>query len=149
MVGRSKNGFKKCQKICFSCSYAMPIYGFMKKFVTSTNTKCKVPLSGNFNCHTKNAIYLITCLKCHQQYVGQTGRIVKKRIAEHVSEIRTKRQKKVSQHFNQRGHELCDFSWTVLCAINAENGANSSEILKRIECKMMVVFDTFEPNGMN
>ena len=57
------------------------------------------------NCQTKNCIYMLTCLKDGQQYVGQTGRTVAKRFAEHRDSMhQVSTSKPVGQHFQEPGH---------------------------------------------
>ena len=62
--------------------------------ICSTNTNAKIKplnqdLTTNFaDCNSSNLIYLLRCNKCSLQYVGETGRKLKKRLAEHISAIR-------------------------------------------------------------
>ena len=42
------------------------------------------------NCESDNLIYLITCKRCHAQYVGETYRTLGKRMKEHLRSIRNK-----------------------------------------------------------
>ena len=40
-------------------------------------------LPKNISCELSNVIYLISCRKCHKQYVGETSRAFRKRMYEH------------------------------------------------------------------
>ena len=68
-------------------------------------------IKSHITCATTNAIYLITCLNCQQQYVGETGRSVRTRLKEHVASIRRKTNSPVALHFNSDSHDLSHFSF--------------------------------------
>ena len=51
------------------------------------------------DCNTENLIYSIQCLGCKSHYVGQTGDTLRTRFNNHKSEIRTKKDKPLSSHF--------------------------------------------------
>ena len=62
------------------------------------------------SCNTVNVIYVINCLKCNKQYVGETGRKLKDRLNNHRSDIRLKKQTAIAIHFNDILHsekDLC------------------------------------------
>ena len=65
------------------------------------------------NCRTSNVVYAVHCKKCkHIVYVGETETMLKDRIQNHLSDIRTckkKYDKPVSIHFNSKGHSIDDF----------------------------------------
>jgi hypothetical protein len=76
----------------------------------STNNNKEFPRCQELNCKTKSCIYLITCLKCQLQYVGETGRTLNERMIDHRSSIKCKRQTPVGVHFNEAGHQPSDMS---------------------------------------
>ena len=97
-------GTQKCKdEGCPMCPYVSKEKEF-KSYVTNKSYKS----TNSFTCHTSGAIYLITCLKCHKQYVGQSGRQVKTRCKEHVTYIRNNKEA-TGTHFNERGHTHWDF----------------------------------------
>jgi hypothetical protein len=53
------------------------------KEVNISSTKTTFTLQRSMTCQTSNCIYLLTCVKDDKQYVGETGRAVAKRFAEH------------------------------------------------------------------
>ncbi|OCT55194.1 hypothetical protein XELAEV_18003924mg [Xenopus laevis] len=63
----------------------------VSKKLKSTVTGKEFDIKGYINCNTTFVIYLITCLKCHKQYVGCTSRKLKVRAREHMSQIRNPR----------------------------------------------------------
>ena len=69
---------------------------------TTTNRSYKKYHMGN--CTTKNLVYMLTCVICNKQYVGQTKRQFKIRISEHLADIRHKRDTTVALHFNKELH---------------------------------------------
>jgi len=58
------------------------------------------------NCNSTNVRYLINCLKCKKQYVGETKRALKQRINNHRSDIKLNKNTAVSIHFNDISHNL-------------------------------------------
>ena len=60
----------KCSRVnCATC----PVFHPSKYFKSSlTNRKYQVVGNCNLSCSTSNLVYLITCSKCDNQYVGET-----------------------------------------------------------------------------
>jgi len=58
------------------------------------------------NCSSSNIIYLITCTKCHKQYVGETSRKLKDRLNDHKSHICAKKNTAIAVHFQTATHKL-------------------------------------------
>jgi len=71
---------------------------------SSTVTKKTYNITEPMNCNTTSVIYLITCLKCQIQYVGETKRKLKDRFNNHRSDIKLHKQTAVSIHFNNILH---------------------------------------------
>ena len=67
------------------------------------------------NCKTTNVVYGIKCQKCDKiVYIGETERTVAERIKEHLADVRHKREKAVSFHFNSADHEITDFNLVII-----------------------------------
>lgn len=66
----------------FSCNYCR--YVTTSDPITSTSTGKRWPLIGHNSCESFQVIYVITCPLCKSQYVGQTGRNIRRRISEHL-----------------------------------------------------------------
>jgi len=75
----------------------------------STHNKRTFKIRGSINCKTRNLVYLVTCRKCHQQYVGETSRSLADRINDHLSAIRLRKPTPTGLHFNTAGHGIRDF----------------------------------------
>ena len=114
------------------------------EFVCS-NTNETFSLNSDFDCTSENVIYLITCNKCHTQYVGQTHQKVSKRMNSHRFDIfhYPDNFTNVSMHFNENGHTPNDFSFAPIDKIEAE----WPRLLK--ETYWMHRLNTLHPNGMN
>ena len=86
------NGLRVADNGYIVTGYLFLIYpNALRRTITNTNQKIK-PINHdhqNFcDCNSSNLIYLLKCNKCSLQYVGQTGRKLKSRIAEHRNSIK-------------------------------------------------------------
>ena len=94
-------------------------------------------------------IYIITCKKCHKQYVGQTNQQVSKRMNSHRYDIRNYDESfssylsNVAVHFNENDHSLDDFSFMPVDVIH-----NNMERLCK-ETFWIHKLKTLYPDGMN
>lgn len=95
-------GLKKCLKPCNIC-----LYVYNSKDFNSTQTGRTYQMKGAFNCNTLGVVYLLTCLKCKKQYVGQTGRKFSDRVKEHLYCIQ-KQKEAMGEHFCLKNHSSSD-----------------------------------------
>ena len=98
-------------------------------------------------CKTSNVIYLVTCKRCHMQYVGQTTRPLAERINDHLSRIRTHKDTPIGLHFNITGHSINDFS-----IMGIETFDDSRNILPKLLIKertWQTLLQTNYPLGIN
>ena len=73
---KHKNHEKKnCRKNCVSCSYLLKASLYQFKRVKKTFL-----LKNSFNCESSNLIYVVICQGCKEEYIGETGCLVKERI---------------------------------------------------------------------
>lgn len=144
---RKKRGFSKCHSAnCLVCSYAMLQDKRFSKKTIKPKKHVKWEIKKKFTCDSKNVIYAIRCQKCLKLYIGETGRKIKQRINEHMSKIRKNNLvNSVSRHFNQKGHSLHDFEWVVL----GSPFVQGKYFRRRLECSLILSFDTFSPKGLN
>lgn len=83
---------------------------------------------GNYNCKSRNVIYLLTCGVCHIQYVGQTTTPLHKRNNGHRTKANNNGQTFLYKHYGECGH---DFSKTTIQIIDSmENNFNQCEFNK-------------------
>ena len=95
-------GFFHCnRKGCSTCTYSTETTTFHSYHQQKTFT-----IHGHINCNTSNVIYLITCTKCHKQYVGETGRKLKTRITEHLHSIKNHKNTVIGIHFTSTHHSI-------------------------------------------
>ena len=105
-----RSGFRRCGKSrCPMCPFTGEAADGRKvvKEVNISSTDTTLTLQQSMTCQTSNCIYLLTCLKDGMQYVGETGRTVAKRFAEHRDSMHQQATNKpVGQHFQEAGHRL-------------------------------------------
>ena len=80
-----------------------------------------MPLFREYNCQTKNLVYLVTCTKCGEQYVGETKHTFAHRGNQHLGYIRNNEDKATGRHFNKPGHKIEHFNIQVLESINTSD----------------------------
>ena len=133
-------GFKTCTDLrCQLCRYSSDTESFR-----SPATGRSYRILGNFSCKTNNCIYLISCDVCHKQYVGETTDL-RKRINNHRSSIRTKKDLPVATHFNGNNHRWEDMS---IMVIDHDPRWSDTE-RKQKEKFWMHRLKSFEPHGIN
>jgi hypothetical protein len=107
--GRSNtnyNGEKNPCKTPFKCKCCPKKLNQMGIKCTVTKQTYKLP-SLRLSCQSKNLVYALECTVCHKQYVGETKRTFKERIAEHLGDIKNLRlNKPLGKHFNLPGHKF-------------------------------------------
>jgi len=126
------------QPLCKLCS----IITCTNTFVSNT-TKKLYHITHTMNCNSTNVIYLINCLKCGKQYVGETKRALRQRFNNHRSDIKLNKNTAVSIHFNDISHNLRH-----LTVIPIEFIDNESERKIR-ERFWMKELKTNYPHGLN
>ena len=101
----------RCGKTCTACPFVME-----RKNIKIDKENCW-KIDRQVSCNTFNCIYMIECDKdqCKKRYIGQTGRILKFRIAEHRGYISNQvTSKATGAHFNLPGHSLANMKFTVI-----------------------------------
>jgi GIY-YIG catalytic domain len=86
------------------CKTCRNIY-VSSNFTSSYNNK-NFRLYANLNCKSSHVVYLIICLKCKIQYVGETSKPLHVRMNNHRSCISQNRDTPIGIHFNSIGHNL-------------------------------------------
>ena len=107
--GRCLKCIRKCLDVnCVTCPYVSP-----GKEVKSTATGETFDINSPVSCDTENIIYCITCKRCQQQYVGQSGKGLGVRFAQHRGYVNNyfkhqeagKATQPTGEHFNSAGHQ--------------------------------------------
>ena len=73
---------KNCGKNCISCPYLLTASLYQLKQVNKTFL-----LKNSFNCESNHLIYIVICQGCKEEYIGETGCLVKERINITISTI--------------------------------------------------------------
>ena len=94
---RSLIGYKRCLKSCNVCSYSIKREKISKNTISKSGER--FPMKGLYGCQKQGVIYVISCLKCKKQYVGQTGRSSYLGGMEHLRSVRAK-EKTIGLHFS-------------------------------------------------
>ena len=118
------------------------------KYFTSTRTGTTYTIRHDFNCTSRNLIYLITCKKCHKQYVGLTTTQLNIRINHHRSNILNRKRIYLCVHFNFPDHSLEHLSVQAIDTI-PDNCQNSLEELQKLETYWIQAPRTLQPLGLN
>jgi hypothetical protein len=108
---RKIKGMTKCGKACTACPFILE--GKYMKIDKQT----KWIYNKKFTCENFNIIYMIQCEKenCKKQYIGETGRTLKHRLADHRGYVINKMTNKATgAHFNSPGHSLANLKITIL-----------------------------------
>jgi hypothetical protein len=100
-----ETGFFPCQAWCEICKHASPT-----RSVSDSDTKNVYAITHRMTCGDHNAIYCITCNLCGLRYVGQSSRPLRRRIGEHLNDIKRHRETPVSAHFNTCGISFLSFT---------------------------------------
>ena len=112
------------------------------------------PIFGGLNCLSKNIIYIIECKACGDKYVGETGRCLKDRMFNHISDIRRNKNGPVSRHFNNADNICFGAEYNMILyhieqiTDQGNEQKNKSLRLKR-ELHWIKTFGTQFPHGMN
>ena len=99
------------------------------------------------SCKSSNIVYLITCRRCGQKYVGETGQPLHDRINIHCFDITQRRTEEspVAEHFNSEGHTPADMTVVAIDQIYSHNSC-----LRKIqESRCIRILGTSHPFRMN
>jgi hypothetical protein len=107
--------------------------------------------SKDLYCTTRNLIYALECNVCHKQYVGETKRSFKERIAEHLGDIKNKRlNKPLGKHFSLPGHQTGSILTFILETLKGDPDHPLSVIKRRTRERFWIYrLRTPEPLGLN
>ena len=147
----SKFSYHKCNNInCNICKFSKTIYFFKRNNLF-------LPLQSTSNCNAIGIIYIIECKKCNLFYIGESGRSVKARLSEHLSNIKRfgknlnnslisfNSQSEVAIHFNESGHSYQeDFSFFIF-----KSNIFDDSIRKSIEIDLINFFNIFKIDILN
>ena len=132
----------KCGKQCTACPY------IKEEKVVPINKNTKWILNRKMSCENTNIIYMIECQKtfCREnRYIGETGRSLKHRLAEHRGYIvNSMTSNATGAHFTSPGHSLSDMKIIILEQVKFRNSAYRKEREKYFINKLNTFYE-----GMN
>ena len=110
-----------------------------------TGEKFKVKF--NASCKSSSVVYLITCRRCGQQYVGETGQPLHCRINGHRYAIAHRRtdDSPVAEHFCNGSHSLADMVVMIVDFVYSRDPC----LRKLRESRLIRTLKTSFPLGMN
>jgi hypothetical protein len=132
-------GMQPCNKPCNVCPYVRKTKSF-----TSSHSKQSFELKGLFTCATTGVIYLVSCLRCKKQYVGQTGRKFHHWVMEHLNSIFHKTNT-IGVHYSSPLHNHNDFSVLIIEKVQP----NTVNLRLQREKFWIKTFCTKSPLGLN
>ena len=89
-------------------------------------------IRGQLNCESINAIYLITCSKCLERYVGSAVKF-KTRFRIHKYDIKTKKEKcGIARHFNSKCYHDTNLFQYLKVQLIEQIESNSSENIEDV-----------------
>ncbi len=131
--------------------------------ITSHTTGKKYTVRQKVVCKSNNLVYIFTCTKCDQQYVGETKRTLGERVSEHLRDIRytkhptlgppswlNKDPTPVSRHWGQSSHLADDLKINILAFINRDPQDDHTTLYREhIEYQWIHRLRTMTPFGIN
>ena len=130
---REVKGMAKCGNNCPACPYIQ------------TGNEVKVnehevwKITKKVNCESYNCVYMIVCQKCNSKYIGETGRMLKSRLADHRGYINNQVVSVTTgDHFNLPGHSLANMKIQILERVKI----NSNQYRKERESYLINKFNT-------
>ncbi|MCP3683732.1 MAG: GIY-YIG nuclease family protein, partial [bacterium] len=123
------NGFPRttgCGHNCITCDHISsdPVivsYVMKKSFCCNTTAI-------QLNCNTANLVYIITCIVCGMQYVGQTRQKLRDRFRKHRLDVLNKHKDTcLVRHFNSNGHSIHDMK---VCIIQQLSDEHTTKLLE-------------------
>lgn len=138
-------GSFRCGNNCITCHYITD--GRTNYTFSATGETRTIP--DHIDCNSKNLIYMVHCLRCNKQYIGETKRRLKDRFNEHRRPVDrptpTSRPTAVSEHFLSDDHTPNDMELIPLELIHSSRDA----IRKAREAYLIERGQTLEPKGIN
>ena len=99
-------------------------------------------IRGNFNCQSTNVIYVLNCLICGTQCVGESSNTMNTRCRGQISTIKTSKDHPVALHYRSYNHTTEDFTITIT---DREQDKNRR---LRLEESWITLLDTLTPKGL-
>lgn len=142
-------GFYSCRRILLCRQVNTHVRG-LTEFCSTANGK-PFKIKDLITCNSTHVVYALQCL-CGLKYIGLTKHTVRKRVSEHINNIKIGyKDHSVSMHFHCKHHR--DPSglkfWSIEITRPVWRGANRVRDLSKYETNWIYLTDTSYPKGMN
>jgi hypothetical protein len=111
-------------------------------YARATATGFILNINDSYDCNAKNVVYLLECIKCQEQYIGETENF-RKRMNNHRSQCLKNKDTATYIHRMKTGHGFEDFSIVIL-----KGGFRDADARRKFESLMIRKFDVMN-RGMN
>ena len=122
----------------------------VKSTIHSFANRKSFPIASDLSCKSSNLIYLIECVLCKQQYVGETSLKLQQRFAHHRSDTKLNKPTSVSLHFNSPNHHFGLARITPLWQCETfDTPYQTATNRKKMEQTWIYKLKSFFPHGLN
>ena len=111
---------------------------------TTHTTKC------NYTCRSTRVVYLVTCKKCHKQYVGQTLGSLHIRLQKMKADVKRNTSRESTYHFRNNQHTINDIQIEAIDHVDTQIDKKTAEKeLQTKETYWINALSTVTPLGLN
>ena len=138
-----------------TCKYCKMLIKVEKVSSSFLDICFKAKILCRISCQSTNVIYLITCLKCECQYVGETKRQLRRRMYEHLKTIQEHSKPgtlstPVSAHFNTVCKRPARLQFQILETIRGDPEELATTLHRKQREKWWILtLRTLDPLGIN
>ena len=138
-----------------TCKYCTMINKEEKVTSSFLENEYKAKILCRTSCLSTNVVYLITCLKCRCQYVGETKRQLRRRMYEHLKSIQEhgkagSQPTPVSVHFNTMCQRPAKLNFQILETLSGNTDLGSTTLRRKKREKWWILtLRTLDPLGIN
>ena len=130
-------GTTPCSRKCNTCDFTLQVESLQLP-------KGTLKIKNQFNCESRNVVYVIQCKRCNIFYIGQTGKRLSDRVNQHLRSIKNEDSLPVANHFNRKEHSI----GTDFC-VTAVRVCNNFKDRLNTETRLILRFGTRSPDGLN
>ena len=105
-----------CGKNCICCPYLLKAPSYLFKRMSKDFFR-----KNNFNCESRNLIYVVICQGCQEEHISETGCLVKERISVYRHHIRQPQYQQIKVEEHLRFSSSGEFQMFPFLQIKQEN----------------------------
>ncbi|ARR28930.1 hypothetical protein [Ranid herpesvirus 3] len=126
------------ESACEACRVMSPCF----KIKSHSNGKI-IKLKQRITCGDRNVIYVCACAACGMQYVGKTTQTARRRIGQHIRNLKRKHNGGIPKHMNETHDAMQPILFTLV------QSSDNPDELNSLEAKWIDLMGTMRPKGMN